>query len=142
MCSYNVAFEWGDGSEDVAACEPAVEVKDTPSLDCDAIKKVRSTRARCVACTNIYYCARKHPHTYALRVRITNHTLAITETHCTHRVTSAHDLQVMSSFSLPSSAVPAWAAALPESVWVAAVKEAAVTGSDIRSIIKSMSYGP
>ncbi len=45
MCSYNVAFEWGDGSEDAAACEPAVEVKETPSLDCDAIKKVTLTRA-------------------------------------------------------------------------------------------------
>ncbi len=91
-------------------------------------------------------CTDQHP---LMRTRATAHTdvhhhhsLAITETQCTHPVASAHGLQAMSSFSLPPSAVPAWAAALPESVWVAAVKEAAVTGSDIRSIIKSMSQGP
>jgi hypothetical protein len=45
----------------------------------------------------------------------------------------------MRSFALPPSAVPAWAAAVPEHVWVAAVKEAAVTGKDIRAVIQSMS---
>jgi hypothetical protein len=44
----------------------------------------------------------------------------------------------MSSFSLPPSAVPAWAQAVPERVWVAAVKEAAVTGKDLRGVIQSM----
>ena len=44
----------------------------------------------------------------------------------------------MSSFSLPASAVPAWPQAVPERVWVAAVKEAAVTGKDLRGVIQSM----
>jgi len=44
----------------------------------------------------------------------------------------------MSSFSLPASAVPAWAQAVPERVWVAAVKEAAVTGKDLRGVVQSM----
>jgi hypothetical protein len=36
-----VSFEWGDGSEDAAAEKATVEeVKETPALDCDAIKKV------------------------------------------------------------------------------------------------------
>ena len=41
--SYNLAFEWGDGGgggDDAAARPPAAEVKQTPALDCDAIKKV------------------------------------------------------------------------------------------------------
>ena len=51
----------------------------------------------------------------------------------------AHSQQAMRSFALPPSAVPAWAAAVPERVWVAAVKEAAVTGKDIHAVIQSMS---
>jgi hypothetical protein len=42
--SYNLAFEWSDGSsgggDDAAGRPPAAEVKQTPALDCDAIKKV------------------------------------------------------------------------------------------------------
>ena len=106
MISYNVAFEWGDASDDAAAAAAcAAEVKQTPALDCDAIKKVS-------------------PPLPPLPLSLTCPPPPL--------------LQAMSSFALPPSAVPPWAAAVPESVWVAAVKEAAQTGRDIKQVIKNM----
>ena len=116
LCSYNVAFEWGDGGGARRAQRRRLGGGETHSQP--GLRRNQE--------------GAQPPHSPA-PLTAPAHTQGKR-----HSPPFTHRAQAMSSFSLPASAVPAWAQAVPERVWVAAVKEAAVTGKDLRGVIQSM----